>query len=99
MISLSPGCRHLSLKLSHHSIKIKAVNCHYIKHFIFSISDEISLSPGCRHLSLKLSHHSFNRKAVNGHYINLLFLVYLISLLAQDAVKLSHHSGCKWSQY
>ena len=69
MISLSPGCRHLSLKLSHHSIKKKAINGHYIKPFIFSISDVISLGPGCRHVSFKLSHHSIKRKAVNGQCI------------------------------
>ena len=68
-----------SLKLSHHSIKIKAVNGHYIKPLIFSISDVISLSPGCRHLSLKLSHHYIKIKIVNGHNIKpFIFSIYLM---------------------
>ena len=79
MICLSPGCRHLSLKLSHHSFKRKAVNGLYIKPFIFSISDVITLSPGCRHLSLKLSHHYIKIKIVNGHYIKpFIFSIYLM---------------------
>ena len=42
VISFILGCRHLSLKLSHHSIQRKAVNGGYIKSLIIYIRSDLS---------------------------------------------------------